>query len=84
VKRRGDAPERSSRRRIKGKGVKVGLCLLQAKLERRSLAGVRRHEGPKESSTRVTAVMGGSGGSDRWSSIRSSRTTVAGVEDAAI
>jgi hypothetical protein len=44
VKRRGDAPERSGRR-IKGKWVEVGLCLLETKLVRRPFAGIRRHEG---------------------------------------
>jgi hypothetical protein len=45
VKRRGDAPERSRRRCVKGQRVKVGLRLLQTKLARRSLARISRHEG---------------------------------------
>ena len=45
VKRRGDAPERSGRRCVKGQRVKVGLRLLQTKLARCPLAWISRHKG---------------------------------------
>jgi hypothetical protein len=84
VKRRGDAPERSGRRCIKGQGVKVGLCLLQTKLARRPLARISRHEG-------TDGELCESDGRDEWFRREGPGVTDpleqnhrAGVEDAAI
>jgi hypothetical protein len=84
MKRRGDAPERSGRRCIKGQGVKVGLRLLQTKLARRPLASINRHEG-------TYGELSESDGRDEWFRWEGpevidplEQNHRAGVEDAAI
>jgi hypothetical protein len=84
VKGRGDTPERSGRRGVKGQGVKVCLRLLQTKLARRPLASINRHKG-------ADGELCESHGRDEWCRREGlgvidplEQNHRAGVEDAAI